>query len=38
MAALELQDLHLHGRLFAWSNERDTPTLMRLDRVLVLID
>lgn len=35
LAALELQDLHLHCRSFTWSNERDTPTLVRLDRVLV---
>ena len=38
VAALELQDLHLHGRCFTWSNERDVPTLVRLDRVLVSID
>ena len=29
----ELQELHVKGRLFAWSNERDRPTLERLDRV-----
>ena len=38
MAALELQDLHLHGRAFTWSNERENPTLVRLDRVLVSMD
>jgi endonuclease/exonuclease/phosphatase family metal-dependent hydrolase len=38
VANLELQDLHLHGRCFTWSNERDVPTLIRLDRVLVSID
>ncbi|CAD6209316.1 unnamed protein product [Miscanthus lutarioriparius] len=38
VAALELQDLHLHGRCFTWSNEREHPTLVRLDRVLVSID
>jgi len=32
---LELQDLHLHGRCFTWSNEWENPTLVRLDRVLV---
>lgn len=30
--------MHLHGRSFTWSNERDTPTLVRLDRVLILVD
>ena len=38
VAKLELQDLHLHGRCFTWSNERQNPTLVRLDRVLVSID
>ena len=38
VAALELQDLHLHGRAFTWSNERENPTLVRLDRVLVSMD
>lgn len=38
MATLELQDLHLHGRCFTWSNERENPTLVRLDRVLVSLD
>jgi exonuclease III len=37
VADLELQDLHLHGRAFTWSNERERPTLVRLDRVLVSI-
>ena len=31
---LELQELELLGRRFTWSNERDAPTLVRLDRVL----
>ena len=35
---LELQDLHLHGRCFTWSNERENPTLVRLERVLVSIE
>ena len=30
---MELQELYLKGRLYTWSNERDTPTLERLDRV-----
>ncbi|XP_066373246.1 uncharacterized protein [Miscanthus floridulus] len=38
VATLELQDLHLHGRCFTWSNERENPTLVRLDRVLVSLD
>lgn len=35
VASLGLQDVHLQGRCFTWSNERDSPTLVRLDRVLV---
>ena len=31
---LELRDLPLHGRKFTWSNQQDTPTLVKLDRVL----
>lgn len=38
VAALQLQDLHLHGRCFTWSNEREVPTLVRLDQVLVSMD
>lgn len=30
--------MHLHGRCFTWSNERETPTLVHLDRVLISID
>ena len=29
----ELQELYLKGRLYTWSNERDTPTLEHLDHV-----
>jgi len=29
---MQLQELHLHGRLYTWSNERRHPTLVRLDR------
>jgi hypothetical protein len=32
---LKLLELHLHGRLFTWSNERTNPTLERIDRVFV---
>ncbi|WVZ88110.1 hypothetical protein U9M48_034662 [Paspalum notatum var. saurae] len=35
---LELQDLHLHGRTYTWSNERVHPTLVRLDRVLASLE
>ena len=35
---LELQELYLNGRRFTWSNERASPTLERLDRVLVSDD
>jgi hypothetical protein len=35
---LELMDIHLHGRMYTWSNERENPTLVRLDRVLVTLD
>ncbi|WVZ77498.1 hypothetical protein U9M48_025357 [Paspalum notatum var. saurae] len=38
VAELELQDLHLHGRAFTWSNERELPTLVRLDRALASLD
>lgn len=35
---LELQDIHLNGRKYTWSNERHQPTLVKLDRVLVSLD
>lgn len=35
---LHLDELHLSGRLYTWSNRRDSPTLERLDRVLASID
>lgn len=31
----ELKEIYLHGRCYTWSNERQTPTLVRLDRVFV---
>jgi hypothetical protein len=31
----ELKEIYLHGRRYTWSNERQTPTLVRLDRVFV---
>lgn len=35
---LELRDIHLHGRLYTWSNERTNPTMVKLDRVLTSVD
>lgn len=29
---LQLQEIEMLGRRFAWSNERDQPTFVRLDR------
>ncbi|XP_073354886.1 uncharacterized protein [Aegilops tauschii subsp. strangulata] len=34
----ELKELYMHGRHFTWSNERERPTLTKIDRVLVSID
>ena len=34
----ELHELNLKGRLYTWSNERDRPTLERLDRVFASED
>jgi exonuclease III len=30
---VELLELNLHGRLYTWSNEREDPTMERIDRV-----
>jgi hypothetical protein len=30
-----LREIHLNGRLFMWGNERDHPTLERIDRALI---
>lgn len=35
---LALIELHLHGRLFTWTNGRDMPTLERLDRAFASVD
>lgn len=35
---LQLEELHLSGRRFTWSNGRDTPTLERLDRAFASVD
>jgi hypothetical protein len=34
----ELKDLYMHGRVYTWSNEREEPTLSRIDRALVSVD
>jgi hypothetical protein len=33
-----MKDLYLHGRMYTWSNERESPTLTRIDRALVSVD
>uniref|UniRef100_A0A453JT70 Endonuclease/exonuclease/phosphatase domain-containing protein n=1 Tax=Aegilops tauschii subsp. strangulata TaxID=200361 RepID=A0A453JT70_AEGTS len=33
-----LKELFLHGRKFTWSNEREAPTLTKIDRALVSVD
>jgi endonuclease/exonuclease/phosphatase family metal-dependent hydrolase len=35
---LQLDELHLSGRLFTWSNHRDSPTMERRDRVFASVD
>ncbi|XP_034579129.1 F-box/FBD/LRR-repeat protein At2g04230-like [Setaria viridis] len=35
---MHLKDAFLHGRRYTWSNERDNPTMEKLDRVLVTVD
>ena len=34
---LSIEELHLHGRRFTWSNERARPTLERIDRVFATV-
>jgi hypothetical protein len=34
----ELKHLYLHGHLFTWSNEREAPTLTRINRTLISVD
>jgi hypothetical protein len=38
LSALELKELYLNGRRFTWSNEREHPTLEKLDRVFSTVD
>ena len=33
-----LKEIYLHGRRYTWSNERESPTLVRLDRVFCTAD
>lgn len=35
---LELDEIHLSGRMFTWSNGCDQPMLERLDRVFISLD
>jgi endonuclease/exonuclease/phosphatase family metal-dependent hydrolase len=35
---LDLKEIPLLGRKYTWSNEREAPTLIRLDRVLCTTD
>ena len=34
----ELKEMYMHGRRYTWSNERDAPTLTKIDRVLTTVD
>jgi hypothetical protein len=38
LSALELKKLYLNGRRFTWSNERERPTLEKLDRVFSTVE
>jgi endonuclease/exonuclease/phosphatase family metal-dependent hydrolase len=35
LSVASLKEIHLQGRLFTWSNERDHPTLEKIDRFFV---
>lgn len=35
---LALKEVPLHGRKLLWSNRQDSPTLVKLDRVLCSVD
>jgi hypothetical protein len=35
---LDLKEIPLLGRRYTWSNEREAPTLIKLDRVLCMTD
>ena len=34
----ELREMYMHGSKYTWSNERDVPTLTKIDRVLMMVD
>lgn len=34
----ELRELYMHGRIFTWSNDREMPTLTKIDCALVSVD
>ncbi|XP_073355090.1 uncharacterized protein [Aegilops tauschii subsp. strangulata] len=34
----ELKEMYMHGRRYTWSNERDAPTLTKIDRILTTVD
>jgi hypothetical protein len=38
LSTLELKELYLNGHRFTWSNEREQPTLEKLDRVFSTVD
>jgi hypothetical protein len=33
-----LKDIYMHGRVYTWSNEREVPTLTRIDHALVSVE
>jgi hypothetical protein len=35
---VDLKEIPLNGRRFTWSNQRDTPVLVKLDRVFCSVD
>ena len=38
LGAVAVEELHLNGRLFTWTNERLHPTLERIDRAFASVD
>ena len=38
LSLLELKEIYLNGRRFMWSNERQQPTMEKLDRVFSTVD
>lgn len=38
LGAMAVEELHLNGRLFTWSNERQHPTFERVDRDFSSVD